>query len=231
MTGDRKFGLQKVTLADFPGEVAATIFTTGCNMRCPYCHNADLAVGKIPAAFITYSEIITYLKKRQNVLGGVAITGGEPLMVDEIEQIIDDIHKLGLKVKLDTNGSFPEKLKKIKPDFIAMDIKTSPSKYSKVGFSTENGENTIEKSIKQIMNSNIPYEFRTTVVPGIVDKEDIKNIAKLISKAKRYTLVRFNPIKTLNPEYKKIVPYSKEEMFEFAQICKKEGINPLIRGF
>ena len=124
------YGFQKCTLLDFPGEVAATLFVRGCNFRCPFCHNRELVVDTDKILPFDTEEIFKYLEKRKNVLGGVCITGGEPLLYDELPGVIEKIHKLGLKVKIDTNGSKPGMLAKIKVDCIAMDIKTSFEKYN-----------------------------------------------------------------------------------------------------
>ena len=132
------YGLQKTTLLDYPHEVASTIFIFGCNFRCPYCHNPELVkdTGKIEP--IEWSEVLKFLKKRKNHLGGVCITGGEPLLNEELINIVKEIHSIGLKVKIDTNGSKPEFLKKLNADYIAMDIKTSLEKYSMIDYKGSN---------------------------------------------------------------------------------------------
>ena len=111
-------GIQKSTLLDFPGEIASTLFTLGCNLRCPYCHNPELVESINTSTLLSWDTIIKYLKKRKNVLGGVCITGGEPLLTPQIEDIIKEIHNLGLKVKIDTNGTLPETLKNLRVDFV-----------------------------------------------------------------------------------------------------------------
>ena len=128
-------GLQKLTLLDYPGQVACTIFTAGCNFRCPFCHNASLVIDTYKNKVITEEEIFSFLKKRQGILDGVCVTGGEPLIQAGIEDFLGKIKSLGFRVKLDTNGSFPDKLKKIVEaglvDYVAMDIKNSPENYGK----------------------------------------------------------------------------------------------------
>jgi pyruvate formate lyase activating enzyme len=172
-----KCGIQKVTLIDYPGLVAAILFFPGCNLRCPYCHNPSLVTPPFPKDLSTIDEAFAYLEKRKNVLGGVVLSGGEPMMNPEIPEIVDRIHALGLKVKIDTNGTFPERLKEIKPDFIAMDIKTSPGKY---GLLTKDDVGLkIVESIMRIRCSGIPHIFRTVMDSGIVDDNDINFIELL----------------------------------------------------
>lgn len=230
MTAQRRYGLQKVTLADFPGEVAATLFTTGCNMRCPYCHNADLAVGKIPTAFFSLDQIFSYLEKRKEILTGVCITGGEPLLDPNIFELIDRIHDLGLKIKLDTNGSLPEKLKKVPCEFIAMDFKTCPARYKELGFTAPNGEEAILESIDYIIHSGIPHEFRTTAMPTLVEAEDLQEMIKHLKGCNRYVLAQFNPRNTLSPKASTLVPHSTQKMQSLLQIALQAAIPAGLRG-
>ncbi len=187
-------GFQKMTLLDFPGKVAATLFTGGCNLRCPFCHNASLvlntAVEEHPAA-----EILAYLKKRQGLLDGVCITGGEPLLCAGLEDFIKEVKALGYAVKLDTNGTNPERLESLIKagliDYVAMDVKNSIENYSAaVGIENYNTKN-IERSIDLLLSGIVDFEFRTTVVNPIHTVEDIKNLAKRIKGAPRYFLQNF----------------------------------------
>lgn len=225
-------GLQKTTLIDFPGEVAATVFTRGCNMRCPYCHNPELVRPNSPSeGLYPLVEVKAFLEKRKNRLGGVCITGGEPLIHPDLPAFIDYIHSLGMKVKLDTNGSFPEKLAALKPDYVAMDIKTAPPKYPLIGYTGKADivENMIS-SIRWIIESGTDHEFRTTVVPGIVDVDDIRAICKLIEGAARYNLAGFRPGLTLDPEYSDKQPYHSDVLAEMKEIIEGYGISCMIRG-
>ena len=224
------FGLQKTTLIDFPHLVAATIFIPGCNLRCPYCHNPGLVTNIKTDTLKSFEQIISFLNKRYKVLGGVCLSGGEPLLYKNLTQLIDTIHSFNLKVKIDTNGTMPAKLCSLSVDFISMDIKTSPGKYYLLGdHGIFNIENKIKESIKWIISSGIPHEFRTTVAPGIVDKEDIKEICSLIQGADHYILSQFRPINTLDPEYQYFHPTSKIFLEEL-QICAGEaGISCAVR--
>ena len=175
-------GFQKLTLLDFPGPTACTVFTCGCNMRCPFCHNTPLVLGTAEEHY-SEDEIFSFLKKRQGLLDGVAITGGEPLLQKDIIAFIKKIKELGYAVKLDTNGSFPERLQEIISeglvDYIAMDIKNCKEKYSLTA-GADIDFALIEKSTELIKNSGIPHEFRTTVVRELHTEEDIISIARFL---------------------------------------------------
>lgn len=188
-------GLQKMTLLDFPGKVACTVFTGGCNFRCPFCHNA-LLVTKLPEKpDYTEDEILSFLEKRIGLLDGVAITGGEPLLNPDIGDFIRKIRDMGYAVKLDTNGSFPERLKAIVGeglvDYVAMDIKNRREKYTETVGLKNLDLSKIEESIDFLKSGAVDYEFRTTVVKQFHTVEDITAAAEWISGAKRYFLQNF----------------------------------------
>jgi len=216
-------GLQKMTLIDYPGKIAATVFLIGCDFRCPYCHNPELVSPKQikNQAQIKESDFFKFLDKRINLLDGVCITGGEPTISLNLPKFIQKIKKRGFLVKLDTNGSNPKMLKDLIKDnlvdFIAMDIKTSILKYNKV--KAENKISQVQKSINIIRNSNKDYEFRTTVVPGIVDEKDIKEIGEWLKGAKKFVLQQFRPAsaasssgKFLDSSFENIKPYSLQKL-------------------
>ena len=187
-------GFQKLTLLDYPGKVSCTIFTKGCNFRCPFCHNALLVEGKDSDNF-TDSEVLEYLKKRQGILEGVCISGGEPLMQPEIEEFIRKVKELGYCVKLDTNGSYPEKLKLLVSaglvDYVAMDVKNSFEKYGETAGVPELRLDKIKESINFLLEGNVDYEFRTTVAKGLHTVGDIKALTQHIVGAKKYFLQNF----------------------------------------
>ena len=188
-------GLQKLTLLDFPGNVACTVFTVGCNLRCPFCHNPALVFDPPEDMRISEEDFFAFLKKRQGILDGVAITGGEPLMHADIGEFIAKIKSMGFKVKLDTNGTFPERLDKIlsegNVDYVAMDIKNTFDKYAQTvgisGFDTS----LIKRSIKVIEDSGVAHEFRTTVVSPLHKPEDFDEIASQVEGADNYFLQGF----------------------------------------
>ena len=185
-------GLQKMTMLDFPGKIACTVFTQGCNFKCPFCHNRGLVLSE--EDIISEDEVFSYLKKRVGILDGVCVTGGEPLLQKDIIPFMRRIKELGFEIKLDTNGSIPEKLREIISeglvDYIAMDVKNTAEKYSLTSGCTISYD-SIEKSIELIKNSGIPHEFRTTVVKELHTKEDIISIAKKLGKTEKYYLQQF----------------------------------------
>ncbi len=184
-------GLQKTTLLDFPGKVACTVFTPGCNFRCPFCHNASLVTSPNSNETVSEESFFSYISKRRGILDGVAITGGEPLLCPDIKDFIKKIRELGLLVKLDTNGSFPERLEELLDegliDYVAMDIKNSKAKYALTAGLADYPDN-IEKSIDIIIKKAPDYEFRTTVVRELHTREDIEKIATRLAGAKHYYL-------------------------------------------
>lgn len=187
-------GLQKTTLLDFPSKVACTVFTGGCNFRCPFCHNASLVLTPKDVPEIPEEEFFAFLQKRHGVLEGVCITGGEPLLQNDIIPFIERIHSMGFAVKLDTNGSFPDKLRDIIErgiiDYVAMDVKNCRDKYAlTAGF--DGDVDKMYKSIEYIMSCGIPYEFRTTVVKELHTVQDIEKLAREISGARAYYLQGF----------------------------------------
>ena len=187
-------GLQKTTLLDFPGKVACTVFTAGCNFRCPFCHNASLVISPDMSDTISEEEIFAFLKKRRGILDGVCITGGEPLLQRDIEDFIKKIRELGLAVKLDTNGAYPERLRSIIDkglvDYVAMDIKNSKKKYALTAGADVDIEK-ISESVRILMESDVEYEFRTTVARELHSPEDIQSIGEWIAGADRYFLQSF----------------------------------------
>ena len=199
-------GYQKLTLIDYPGKIATTVFTVGCSFRCPFCHNPELVLAsQFPAPNNMEEEFFEFLKKRKGKLQGVCITGGEPTIQSDIIDFIKKIKSMGFLVKLDSNGTRPDVLKKVIDeklvDFIAMDIKNSPKKYSKTA-GTKVDIKRIRLSVDLIMNSKIDYEFRTTVVPGIHNERDFEDIAYWIKGAKAYYLQEYRSMKVLDQKLK-----------------------------
>ncbi len=196
-----------MTLIDYPGVIAATVFTVGCSFRCPFCHNPELVLrAQFPSANKMEEEFFQHLAKRKGKLEGVCITGGEPTIQPGILDFMKKIKALGFLVKLDSNGTRPDVLRKViqgkLADYIAMDIKNQPKNYSKtVGLKAD--VKRIKLSLEMIMNSGIPYEFRTTVVPGIHTEEDFLKIAEWIRGAKTYYLQEYRETRILDPKLKK----------------------------
>ena len=225
-------GLQKTTLLDYPEKVACTVFTAGCNFRCPFCHNASLVVNIPDESEITEEAFFSFLKKRQGILDGVCVTGGEPLLQPGIEDFIYKIKELGYAVKLDTNGSFPEKLKKIVGaglvDYVAMDVKNSPESYAKtVGIEGYDIKN-IKSSIEYLMSGVVSYEFRTTVVRQFHQRSDFESIAQWIKGADRYFLQQFVDSGDLIQQG--LSGYNKDIMEQALEIVKTGVPNAELRG-
>ncbi|MEM5947981.1 anaerobic ribonucleoside-triphosphate reductase activating protein [Spirochaetia bacterium 38H-sp] len=226
-----RLGIIKTSFIDYPGKISTLLFTGGCNLRCPYCHNPELIEGE-PDDFLPWQEIKKHLEKRKNLIEGIAITGGEPLIKPWIEKLIIEIKQMGYPVKLDTNGTLSEKLAKVLPilDYIAMDYKTLPDMYNtKLGAQKDMTEE-IKASLNLIAERNIPHEIRITTCPTIVDTETIEKIAETLPKGiKNITLAGFRPEKTLDPALSQVSPYPQEIMESWKTIFEKKGINCRIR--
>ncbi|MBE6587750.1 MAG: anaerobic ribonucleoside-triphosphate reductase activating protein [Ruminococcaceae bacterium] len=222
-------GLLKLTLLDFPGYTACTVFFGGCNFRCPFCHNASLVRGE--GENITTEEFFKFLSKREGIIDGVAVTGGEPLLQPELSGFLRRIKEMDFLVKLDTNGSFPERLKSLASegllDYVAMDIKSSPEGYSRAAGCKIDAEK-IRESVEFLLSGAVDYEFRTTVARGAVLPTDMEGIGELIRGAKRYFLQGFVDSGDILGEG--VGPYSKEEMEEMLATVKKYVPTAELRG-
>lgn len=194
--------LQKTSFIDYPGKISAVIFTQGCNLRCPYCHNPELVDSGLFTSPVSQDEILSFLEKRKGKLDGLVITGGEPALQKGLVEFMRSVKDMGFLIKFDTNGTFPEVLETVieqkLADYIAMDIKGPAHKYSDIA-GTQVDMNSILRSISSIMNSGIDYEFRTTWAMEQLSLSDIEEIALMIKNAKRFALQRFNPSKHLDP--------------------------------
>lgn len=215
-------GFQKTTLLDFPEKLACTVFTGGCNFRCPFCHNASLVLRAGDMEGISEDEFFSYLSKRKRMLDGVCITGGEPLLCRDIEEFIMKIKNEGLLVKLDTNGTFPEKLERLLDahlvDYVAMDVKNSKEKYALTA-GTKEFPTEIERSIEIIISKAQDYEFRTTVVKELHTPQDIVKIAEWIKNAKKYFLQAYvDSGDTIKSGFS---AYSAEEMLKILENTRK----------
>ncbi len=226
-------GLQKLTLLDFPGAVACTVFTSGCNFRCPFCHNAPLVLPDASAEALNEETLLDFLKKRVGVVEGVVFTGGEPLLHADILGLFEKVKALGYKIKLDTNGSFPNILEKAINDSlidrVAMDVKNSPDEYGKAIGRVNIDFSKIEYSKNLIMSSGIDYEFRTTVVKGIHTEKSLTDAAKWISGAREYYLQQFKDSGNLLSA-EGLSEFSKEEMERLADAIRPYVPSVALRG-
>lgn len=207
-------GVQKVSLVDYPGYVAAALFTIGCNMRCGYCHNPELVLPERYAPTIPVSEILAFLAARMGRLEAVVISGGEPTMHDDLPGFIRQVRALGYRIKLDTNGTHPDMLAALYHDglldFVAMDVKAPLKKYQQV-VARPIDTTAIMRSIRLIQDSGIDHEFRTTVVRSQLSPADIDTIGQLVAGAPRFALQKFRPGRTLNPQFHRELTYTDEE--------------------
>lgn len=220
-------GLQPLTLIDYPGRLACTVFTVGCDFNCPFCYSSELVIPekiekqpKIPEAVF-----FLFLQKRKKLLEGAVICGGEPTIHKDLPLFAKTIRNLGYLVKLDTNGSNPQMLTQLIEEelinYVAMDIKGPKDKYQDLTGERANIEN-VEKSIKILKSSRIDFEFRTTVVPDLLEKNDFTKIARWIGPGGKYYLQQFKPEKTLDPNFEGKKPHSFDELLEI-----KKAIAPL----
>lgn len=225
------YGLQKMTLLDFPGRVACTLFLGGCDFRCPFCHNYDLATGRAPAA-LDEAELMSFLKKRRGLIDGVAITGGEPCLNRDLPGLIRKIRDLGYPVKLDTNGAHPEMLNDLLGegllDYVAMDVKNSPEKYALTAGVEKVDLQAIRKSVDLLMNNPVDCEFRTTVVRELHEDRDFESIGAWIHGARRYRLQIFTDRDTV--PYKNLHAPTREEVLRWAGIMRSHVADTRIRG-
>lgn len=215
-------GLEKFAPKDFPGHISSTVFLAGCNFRCPYCHNAELVVRPETLTGIPMDFFLAYLDSRKGWLEGVCVTGGEPLLEPELEDLLTVLKARDLLVKLDTNGTFPERLEGMiragLVDSVAMDVKAPVERYAAVTRSKVNTE-TIERSVQVLRDSRLSSMFRTTVVPGLVGDDDVLRIARWLSGSPVFQVQQFSPLRTLDPEFAKITPYKPEEIRRMAEIA------------
>ncbi len=222
-------GLQKLTLLDYPGKVACTIFTPGCNLRCPFCHNATLVFSCTDE--IGEENVLSFLQKRAGVLDGVCVTGGEPLLQKDIADFLQKVKALGYLVKLDTNGTFPERLLPLLEaklvDYVAMDIKASPDNYdTATGVATDLEK--VRRSVDLLKNSGVAHEFRTTTVKGIHTAADFEAIAQWLAGEEQFFIQQYKVADDMIGE--PFESFSKEELEAFAAIVAKTVKTVAVRG-
>ena len=207
-------GFQKTSLIDYPGRISSVVFTLGCNLRCPYCHNWRIV--KETAPFITEEEILRMLLSRARYIDSIVVTGGEPTIQPDLPLFLRKLKNLNFHVKLDTNGLKPEVLERCLPyvDYVALDVKTTLKKYRLLGAVDPS---PLLKTIDLLKNSGVDYEFRCTVVPKIIDPEDLGEFAELVKGAKLLALQQFNPEDPLDPAFKAVKPYTREGLLSIGR--------------
>ncbi len=225
-------GFQKMTLLDFPGKVACTVFTGGCNLRCPFCHNAFLVTELEGSEQFTHEEVLETIKKRKGLIDGVAITGGEPLLYEGTLDFMRKVKEMGFAVKLDTNGTFPDRLKRAVneglADYVAMDIKNSKELYSKTVGVKDFDITPVSESVDFLLSGKVDYEFRTTIVAEFHTLESMEEIGKWIKGAKRYFLQNF--VDSGNLISDKVHGVDKESMIKLKEVANKYISCVEIRG-
>ena len=216
-------GLEKFAPLDFPGFISSTVFLGGCNFRCPFCHNADLVLRPDTLNSMPLDYFITYLDSRQGWLEGICVSGGEPLLEENLEVLLRVIKDRNLLVKLDTNGSLPDRLQDLirsgLVDQLAMDVKAPLARYKQVTRS-EVREDDIVRSIDAVRGSRLPYMFRTTVVPGVVGEKDLLEIAQMLHGAGLFQVQQFSPRNTIDKNYVQIEAFPPAEVERLAGLVR-----------
>jgi len=220
-------GVQKTSLIDFPEKISTVLFTPGCNLRCPYCYNWRIVIDPKPP-FLNEENALKILEKRKKYVEAVVVTGGEPTLHKEIPKFLRKLKERGFAVKLDTNGFYPQVLEECLAyvDYVALDVKTSVEKYPLLG-----AKDTADlmRTIEILKSGKTAYEFRTTVVPGLVDADDIPRIGELVKGAKIFAFQQFIPEDTLDKTFKTIKPHSPETIARFAETMKNYVDNAILR--
>ena len=224
-------GLQKMTLLDFPGRVACTVFLGGCDLRCPFCHNFELVDGSAPP-LMDEGELLAFLQKRRGLLDGVAVTGGEPCLRPDLPELLRRIRALGYAVKLDTNGTHPDRLAAILreglADYVAMDIKNSPEKYAQTAGLQQFDLAPVRESVRLLLAGDADYEFRTTVVDELHEAADFDAIGEWIRGARRYFLQAFTDRDSV--PFGNLHAPSGDRMREYLAVARKYVADAQLRG-
>jgi pyruvate formate lyase activating enzyme len=220
-------GLQKISLIDYPDKIASVLFTPGCNLRCPFCHNWRIVTDPKPP-FLHEAQALEILESRKKYVDAVVVTGGEPTMHKELPKFLAKLKARGFSVKLDTNGFYPDVLEEClgSVDYVAMDVKTCLEKYRLLGADDTTG---LMRSVEMLKMGKVPYEFRTTTVPELVTAQDVTCMGELVKGAANYAFQQFVPQDTLDKRFETFKPYAPEIITEFAETMKKYTENTVLR--
>jgi pyruvate formate lyase activating enzyme len=220
-------GLQKTSLVDFPNRIASVLFAPGCNLRCPYCYNWRIVLDPKPP-FLNEETALQILKGRRKYVDSIVITGGEPTTHKELPRFLAKLKDDGFLVKLDTNGFCPQVLEEClaSVDYVALDIKAAPEKYWRLG-AKDTGD--FLRTVEILKSGKVDYEFRTTVVPGIVDAQDIMRICEIVKGAKTLALQQFVPNDTLDKSFSVVKPHSPEQIIQYAKTMEKYASHVVLR--
>ncbi len=226
-------GLEKFAAKDFPGYIASTVFLGGCNFRCPYCHNADLVLRPESLPTLPLDYFLCYLDARKNWLEAICISGGEPLLETDLEDLIRVVKERNLLVKVDTNGSLPARLEDFfregLVDYVAMDVKAPLERYKEVTRSEVRPED-ISRTIKLVRSSGVRHIFRTTVVPGLVGRNDLLKIAQMLEGEDVFQIQPFVPANTVDRQFLQVDPFSREEIEEMAGLVRRYFAEVRVEG-
>jgi pyruvate formate lyase activating enzyme len=218
-------GWVRSSLIDFPEHIATVLFTGGCNFRCPMCHNADLVLRPAELPSLPEEMVWDFLARREGLIDGVVITGGEPTLQADLAPFLATIHRRGVDVKLDTNGYRPGALERLFADglvdYVALDVKAPPARYAVLSGLPEVDPDRVGRSIELLRQGDVAHEFRTTVVPGLLTVEDVEAIARSIAGAERYVLQQFRPVGTLDPELEEASPYPVDVLETMATCAER----------
>jgi len=220
-------GLQKTSLIDFPCRVASVLYTPGCNLRCPFCHNWRIVLDPQPP-FLNEETALKILEDRKKYVDAIVVTGGEPTIHKETPKFLKKLHERGFMVKLDTNGLDSRALEECLPyvNYVALDVKTSLDKYKRLG-AKETDE--LLRTIETLKTGNVEYEFRTTVVPGLVEMEDVRKICEVVKGAKIFAFQQFVPGDVLDKQFDTLLPYSREIMSSYADVMQEYADEVILR--
>ncbi len=216
-------GIEKFSSRDFPGHISSTVFLGGCTFRCPYCHNADLVLRPESIPSLAADYFLSYLDGRKGWLEAVCFTGGEPLLHEDLEELIRVVRERGLLVKIDTNGSFPDRLEALLAlgliDRVAMDVKAPLERYREVTRSNVDLERIV-RCADLLRESGVKHTFRTTVIPGLVGKDDVIKIGEWLNGAAHYVVQQFVPQTTIDPAYLEVKPFGRAQLEEIAAAAR-----------
>ncbi len=225
-----RMAVQKTSLIDYPGKVSAVLFLPGCNFLCPYCHNPSLVRPPFPEDMLSLEEVLAFLDSRRRVLSGVVLSGGEPLLHESLPDLAAEVRERGFLVKLDTNGSFPERIAAAGADFIALDVKASPESYGRVAPEVPDAGERLLESLRIVRGLKVPYELRITCAPGVVDEKEIRGIAEILEPEDIVVLQGFRPRVVLDPRWRKEPPSPDSLLEEYARILKSRAALVRIRS-
>jgi pyruvate formate lyase activating enzyme len=227
-------GWVKTSLIDYPGHIATVLFTGGCNFRCPMCHNAELVLRPASLPAVPVQDVWDFLARREGLIDGVVITGGEPTLQDDLLPFVRRMREHGLGVKLDTNGYRPDVLEALLDerlvDFVAMDVKAPLETYALLAGRNRLAWERVARSIDLLRDESVAYEFRTTVVPGLLDADDVADVARQLEGAARYVLQQFRPQGTLDPALEDVTPYPPARLEAMADRARRWVERVEVRG-